>query len=541
MAPKKKKAVEADGVYNRAVIYARFSPGPNQRDESIEGQVRECREVAKRYGLMVIHEYVDKRMTGTNDERPSFQRMLRDADRGLFDVVLVWKMDRFARNRFDSAINKAKLKKAGVKLMYAKEHIPDGPEGIILESMLEGMAEYYSANLSQNIRRGQRENGLEGKFIGGSIPLGYQLDKEKRFIIDKEKAPLIREIFKRYIDGESVIRICDDLNARGHLTAKGNKFNRSSLHRILANEKYIGVYRFDEIELLDKVPRIISDEEFAAAQKRSERNKRSQRAPQEVHVEFMLTGKVFCGYCGEPMSGTHGTGKTGTKHYYYQCNGRKNHRGDCKKKPIKKSKLEAAVIDCVVNNILKNDSVVNYIVDRCMVIQAQETDTSLADGLRQELAETQKALKNILAAIEAGIFTATTKNRLDELEERAANLKQGIAAAEIQPPKLSREQLLFIFEKYQGRSVDDPEFMRDIIETFINKIFVYDDKFRVLFNFSDDKETEITLTETEEAASGAASLGFDCCGVASTICRIAEHLEMFFIKPLVFGVTVPIE
>lgn len=541
MATKKKKASPEAGEYNRAVIYARYSPGPNQRDESIEGQVRECKEVAKRHGLMVIHEYIDKRLSGTNDERPSFQRMLRDADRGLFDVVIVWKNDRFARNRYDSAIYKQRLKKCGVKLMYAKEHIPDGPEGIILESMLEGMAEYYSANLSQNIRRGQRENGLEGKFIGGSIPLGYQLDKEKRFVIDKEKAPLIREIFKRYIDGESVIRICDDLNARGHLTAKGNKFNRSSLHRILANEKYIGVYRFDEIELLDKVPRIISDEEFAAAQKRSERNKRSQRAPQEVHVEFMLTGKVFCGYCGEPMSGTHGTSKTGAKHYYYQCNGRKNHRGNCKKQPIKKDKLEAAVIDCVVNNILKNDSVVNYIVDRCMVIQAQEADTSLADGLRQELAETQKALKNILAAIEAGIFTATTKNRLDELEERAANLKQGIAAAEIQPPKLSREQLLFIFEKYQGRSVDDPEFMRDIIETFINKIFVYDDKFRVLFNFSEDKEAEITLTETEEAATGAASLGFGCCGVASTICRIAEHLEMFFIKPLVFGVTVPIE
>ena len=205
MATKKKKAARnenPDGIYNRAVIYARYSPGPNQRDESIEGQIRECRDVAKRHGLMVIHEYKDARFTGTNDERPEFQRMLRDADRGLFDVVITWKTDRFARNRYDSAIYKQRLKKNGIKIILAKEHIPDGPEGIILESMLEGMAEYYSANLSQNIRRGQRENALEGKFIGGTIPLGYKLDADKRYVIDTEKAPIVREIFQRYNSGE---------------------------------------------------------------------------------------------------------------------------------------------------------------------------------------------------------------------------------------------------------------------------------------------------------------------------------------------------
>lgn len=537
MATKKKKAVETDGVYNRAVIYARFSPGPNQRDESIEGQVRECKEVAKKHGLMVIHEYIDKRMTGTNDDRPSFQRMLRDADRNLFDVVIVWKNDRFARNRYDSAIYKQRLKRNGIKLMYAKEHIPDGPEGIILESMLEGMAEYYSANLAQNIRRGQRENALERKFIGGTIPLGYKLDKEKRYIIDKEKAPLVREIFTRYISGESVIDICDDLNSRGHTTARGGKFNRSSLHRIFENEKYIGIYRFEDIEVKDGVPRLVSDEEFEAAAKRAERNKRSRRTVTEEHIEFMLTGKLFCGHCGQPMAGTHGTSKTGKKHYYYQCNGHKNRRGSCKKKPLRKGIIESAVTDCVVNNILKNDSVVNYIVDRCMLIQAQEADTSLADGLRIELAETEKALKNLLAAIEAGIFTPTTKNRLEELEERKANLLQGIAAAQIQPPKLTRDQLLFIFEKYQGRNVNDPEFMRDVIDTFVNKIFVYDDKLRIMFNFSDEKSIDISLSDVEEAATGEASSGFDYCSVASTTSVKVEHLELFFIKPLVFGVT----
>lgn len=509
MTTKKKKAVRnenPDGIYNRAVIYARYSPGPNQRDESIEGQVRECRDVAERHGLMVIHEYKDARLTGTNDERPEFQRMLRDADRGLFDVVITWKTDRFARNRYDSAIYKQRLKKNGVKIILAKEHIPDGPEGIILESMLEGMAEYYSANLSQNIRRGQRENALEGKFIGGTIPLGYKLDSEKCYIIDAEKAPIVREIFQRYNAGESVVSICDDLNVRGYLTARGHNFNRSSLHRILANEKYTGLYRFEDIEIRDAVPRIITDEEFEKARKRSERNKRSRRAPVHNPVEFLLTGKLFCGHCEEPMGGSCGTGRHGGRFYYYKCNGRKYKKGSCKKKPVKKDILEKTVANTVINSVINNDKMVNYIVDRCMEVQLQEVDRSPADGLRRELADAEAALKNIMKAIEAGIITTSTKDRLVELEERCATLRHGIAAAEIVPPKLSREQLLFIFEKYKGRNANDVEFMRDVIDTFIQKIYVYDDKILITFNFSEDNLVEVPLLEDVERAAASADV-----------------------------------
>lgn len=516
MAKMKKAVPKEDGVYNRAVIYARYSPGPNQRDESIEGQVRECKEIAKKHGLMVIHEYIDKRLSGTSDERPDFQRMLRDADRGLFDVVITWKNDRFARNRYDSAIYKQRLKRNGVKIIYAKEHIPDGPEGIILESMLEGMAEYYSANLSQNIRRGQRENALEGKHVGGSVPLGYKLDADKRYVLDHETAPLIREIFTRYNAGENIIAICQDLNSRGYLTARQKPFNRSSLHRILANEKYTGLYRFEDVVIPEGVPRIITDDEFAAAAKRAERNKKSARNTPDAVVEFMLTGKVFCGHCGQPMGGTWGTSKSGSRHCYYVCNGRKTKKGSCHKKPERKEKLEKIVTNAVINNILLNPKVVNYIVDRCMIIQEREIDKSPADGLRRELADAEKARKNILAAIEAGIITASTKDRLVELEERCAVLKQGIAAAEITPPKLSREQLLFIFEKYQDRDVNDVDFIRDVIDTFISAVYVYDDRLLITFNYSNDNTVEIPLAEIEKAADGAAPPVFDFCGVNST-------------------------
>lgn len=522
MAKKIKAVPKQDGAYNRAVIYARYSPGPNQRDESIEGQLRECKEIAKKHGLMVIHEYIDKRLSGTSDERPDFQRMLRDADRGLFDVVITWKNDRFARNRYDSAIYKQRLKRNGIKIIYAKEHIPDGPEGIILESMLEGMAEYYSANLAQNIRRGQRENALECKHVGGSVPLGLKLNADKRYILDPETAPLVLEIFTRYVAGEAVIDICNNFNARGYTTARKGKFNRSSLHRILANEKYIGIYRFEDVVIPDGVPRIITDDLFTAAAERAAKNKKSRRTMQEARIEYMLTGKIFCGHCGEPMGGSFGTSKTGSKHYYYVCNGRKTKKGSCQKRPERKEKLEKIVINTVINNILRNDKVVNYIVDRCMVIQEREIDKSPADGLRRELAEAEKARKNILAAIEAGIITASTKDRLVELEERCAVLKQGIAAAEIVPPKLSREQLLFIFEKYQNRNAKDPAFIRDVIDTFVHAVYVYDDRLLITFNYSDDNTVEIPLAEIEKAAADAASHGFDFCGVNSTKCYAVE-------------------
>ena len=509
-------------AYNSAVIYARFSPGPNQREESIEGQVRECREVAARYGLTVIHVYADRRLTGTNDERPEFQQMLRDSDRRLFDVVITWKNDRFARNRYDAAVNKQRLKRNGVRILYAKENIPDGPEGIILESMLEGMAEYYSANLSQNIRRGQRENALEGKFIGGTIPLGYKLDHEKHYVLDADRVPVVREIFERYVAGEDVISICKDLNSRGFTTSRGNAFNRSSLHRILANEKYVGIYRYEDVVTPGAIPQIISEDLFAAARDRSEKNKRSRRAPVVAPVEFLLTGKVFCGHCGQPMGGTGGTGKSGNRFYYYQCNGRKNKKG-CTKQPIKKDILEVLVIEKVVSYIINNDKIVNTIVDRCLEIQLQDAKKSPAIGLRKELKEAEKGIKNIMSAIEAGIITDTVKARLVELEERCAALRQGIAVAEIEPPKLTREQLLFIFEKYKNRDINDINFKRDIVDTFINKIFVYDDRLVVTFNFSGENQQEISLSDLEELMAE---------GNSESVLLLPRHLHQMYLTQM---------
>ena len=155
----------------KAVIYARYS-SDNQREESIEGQIRECMEYAERNDITVLCNYIDRAMSARTADRPEFQRMIRDSEKHLFDIVLVWKLDRFSRDRYDSAHYKHILKKNSVKVLSAKENISEGPEGIILESMLEGYAEYYSAELSEKIHRGQKENALKCKSNGGNLPLG---------------------------------------------------------------------------------------------------------------------------------------------------------------------------------------------------------------------------------------------------------------------------------------------------------------------------------------------------------------------------------
>ena len=179
-----------------AVIYARYS-SDNQREESIEGQIRECTAYAEKNDLTVVKHYIDRAISAKTDNRPEFQQMIKDSDKKLFDIVLVWKLDRFARNRYDSARYKTQLKKNSVKLVSATEIISEGPEGIILESVLEGYAEYYSADLSEKVIRGMTENALKGKFTGGAIPFGYTINADRHFEIDPMTAPFVAETFQR--------------------------------------------------------------------------------------------------------------------------------------------------------------------------------------------------------------------------------------------------------------------------------------------------------------------------------------------------------
>jgi len=338
----------------KAVIYARYS-SDSQREESIEGQLRECTEYAEGNDITVLRSYIDRALSARTADRPEFQNMIKDSERKLFDVVLIWKLDRFSRDRYDSAHYKRILKKNGVKVISVKENISDGPEGIILESMLEGYAEYYSAELSEKIRRGQKENALKGRNNGGGIPLGYLLGNEQKLVIDPVTAPLVREIFQRYADGEIVRTIVEDFNRRGLKTKSGKPFSPNSFNRILRNRKYIGEYQYQDVIIPGGVPAILSEDLFYQVQARLEKNKRAP-AMAKADIDYLLTTKLFCGLCERMMIGESGTSHTGDKHYYYKCGGAKRKK-DCKKKTVKKDFIERAAVVLTVNRVLRDEEI----------------------------------------------------------------------------------------------------------------------------------------------------------------------------------------
>ncbi|MBQ7010059.1 MAG: recombinase family protein, partial [Ruminococcus sp.] len=188
------------------MLYARYSCD-NQREESIEGQLRECKAFAERKGYIVVDTYIDRAISAKTDNRPDFQRMIKDSAKKEFDIIIVWKLDRFSRSRYDSARYKAALKKNNVSVVSATEAISEGAEGIILESVLEGISEYYSIDLSEKVTRGMVENVLKGKFNGGSVTYGYSIDKDRFFRKNPAEAPIVTEIFNRYADGETILEI----------------------------------------------------------------------------------------------------------------------------------------------------------------------------------------------------------------------------------------------------------------------------------------------------------------------------------------------
>ena len=364
--------------------------------------------------------------------------MIADSEKGLFDVVLVWKLDRFSRDRYDSAHYKHILKKNGVRVISARENISEGPEGIILESMLEGYAEYYSAELSEKIQRGQKENALKCRSNGGNVPLGYKIGSDGVLEIDPATAPLVEEIFTRYESGETIKAIADSLNERGLRTRKNRPFRVASLSVTLKNRKYIGEYKYADTVVPNGIPAIINPDLFERVQERMLTNK---KAPSRTKADedYLLTTKLFCGGCGRLMAGECGTsGTNGVKYYYYKCGGAKRRLG-CKRRAVKKHWIERVAVVTTVERVLQ-DAEINRIADAIVALQDKE-DTTIP-ALREQLKECEKGIENMLNAIQMGILTASTKTRLEELEARQNELKLSIMQAELQKPKYTKEQIV---------------------------------------------------------------------------------------------------
>lgn len=475
------------------VIYARYS-SDNQREESIEGQLRECKEFANRNDITIVDTYIDRAFSAKTDNRPSFQKMIRDSAKNQFDVIIIWKLDRFARNRYDSAHYKAQLRKNGVKVVSATEAISEGAEGIILESVLEGMAEYYSAELAEKVIRGQTENAMKCKFNGGPVTFGYYIDDEQHFQIDEETAPYITQIYNAYDSGMTMKEIAEDLNRKGVSNVRGGRFTINIISKILSNRRYIGEYRFRDIVVPDGIPAIVDKDLFDRVQASLEKNKHAS-AKYKADDEYILTTKLYCGKCKSFMVGESGTNHQGLTYRYYKCIDAKRKRG-CDKKAVKKEYIEDAVLNVVVA-ALTNEDYINQLIDALLEFQESEnTDLKL---LQQQLSKINKKIDNMLNAIEQGIITDSTKQRLQELESKKKDIEIQIAQEEISKPKYTREQYQQFFNNAKVADLKDQAQRKALINYFINAVVLYDDYALFYLNYK-EHALKLKLADIEKSS-----------------------------------------
>ncbi len=470
-----------------AVIYARYS-SDKQSEQSIEGQVRVCKEFAERNNYRIADIYIDRAISGKTDNRPALQKMLKDSAEKTFEIVIVYKLDRFARDRYASAVNKALLKKNGVKLVSAVENITESPEGIILESLIEGMAEYYSVELAQKVKRGRVESINKGNTIGGVLTFGYKI-VDKKHQIDEDKAEVVKDVFQKYISGWLIKDLVEYLNN------KGLKFSRASVTRLLENRRYTGIFKFNGVEYKDYMPKIIDDITFEKAQHCLSKN-RKQAGKYKAKYNYLLSGKLFCGYCDKLIYGESCTNKVGNKYYYYKCSTNKKEAGKCKCLVLKKEELENKIIEETQHHIF-DSSVFDTIVKNMVKVSNSYNENNIINILHEEKEAKQKEINNIIAMIKKGItITKTLGEEMEKLENEVAEIEAKIESEKYNKmPKLDATFVRFWLEQFKNIDLNDEKAKEVFFDAFINKIIVYEDKIKIVYNISENNKKDISIEE----------------------------------------------
>lgn len=423
-----------------AVIYARYS-STAQRDVSMDIQLEDCRNYCEQQGLTVVKEYVDRALTGTDDNRPNFQRMIEDSSTGLYERIVVYRFNSFFRQREKSVLYKGMLKRKGIRVLSVHEYIADDPSGVIVESFFEAMDEFYSLELSQKIKKGMDKNGEQCLCTGGNIALGFKVNQFRQFEVDPNTAPIVETVFEMYANGKTVTEITRHLNSLGYKTSRGVPFNENSLHTMLKNS----------------------------------------------------------GRCKEMMTGSSATGKQGKIYNYYICNGRKAKR--CEKDMVKKDYIENLVL-AQCRKLLSAPNIEKISKEVSAICQA-ERDTSNLRYLEKRLAESERRRENALNAVLETDMPRLRENiyeKIAQLEAEQENIREEISKETMPFPSLTAPKIKFFLMALKKGSMTDEKYKKMLIKIFVNKIYLYDDRITITFHSGDDK-VEINdrlLSELEE-------------------------------------------
>ena len=488
---------------NNAVCYYRYS-SDSQRDVSIDQQKQAAENFCKARGYRIIKEYADSAMSGTRFDRPQLHMMLNDIKRLRPGYLILWKGDRLSRDRIDAAIVKRDLREYGVKVEYVAESLPeDEAERVLMEGMMEAMAEHFIIQHSKNVTRGLNYNAEKAWYNGRKI-LGYIGQKNQCYEVDPETAPIVQQIFEDYVNGKPMKVIADELNAVGYRTVRGMEFTEKSLWHTLHNRSYIGEYKWGDIVVSDGFPPLISVEMFERAQEMMQKNKHGGRGGAKKlessstleGVEFWLTGHLYCGKCGAPLSGTAGTSHTGKVYSYYTCNNHRRHK--CDSGNIKKEYLER-VVAAIIEECINNASLRLVIAEQVYKYYQREYagDDNYEKSLVASIKDVEAKLNNIMKAIEAGIFNETTQARMEELQKRKSMHEDELATERNRKKyALKQEHVVQYLECFVG-SLSEPSLRDKVLDYLVEKIYTYEDKIVINFYYSDDKR-EVDLKDYNE-------------------------------------------
>lgn len=477
-----------------AVIYARYS-SDSQTEQSIEGQLRVCEQYAKNNNMVVLHTYIDRAMTGTNDNRPDFQQMIKDSVNKEWQYVIVYKLDRFSRNKYETAKYKKVLKDNGVKLLSAMENIPDTPEGIILESLLEGMAEYYSAELSQKVRRGVRESLMKRNFTGGQVTYGYKIE-DKKWVIDEEQAEFVRQAFKEYSEGEKATEIADHINTLGSRTSGGKKWTGNLIAKMLHNQRYIGTLKFGGEIFTDVIPSIIEEKLWQVVNGMMENYRRNYK--KDKYDPYFLTGKIFCGYCGESVIAESGSSHLGTRYKYYKCHTKKVEGKACELRNYRKQELEQLIIDKTKQYILtptKIDEIAHMVVDK---FNEELSNNVVLKCLEKELKQINSKINSLVKNMEQGVVSVAIRENLYKLENDRADIQLKIAEEKTKIDRpLNFEDVKNFLTLFASKEYDDVFERNEFFNRFIKKIILFNDKVIVIMRGNKGPDKELAINNDE--------------------------------------------
>ena len=465
------------------VIYARYSC-EKQTENSILGQIRECTNFAKQNSIDVIGVYKDEAISGRSvTKRKGFLRMIDDALLHKFDVIIVWKGDRFSRSRADAARYKGELKKLGIRVLSATEANITGPEAILMDGINEAFAEYFSVELAAKVERGMTQNVIEGKFNGGKIPLGYKLDEHRKIVVDESKAFIIIEAFDRYVNEElTVLGLQQSFKAKGYVNNDGHVMGHSAVRCILRNPKYYGRYEFKGTVNMNVYPALISKELFDAAQAKMKLNEKNRRK-MSAQVPFYLIHKVYCMYDHQELVRTSGKSPANKRtYYYYKC----AHDLENEHPPVRinKDELEDMVFQTFFNTFWNKphvrESIYNKFVEKYKYLY------QAVEPLQRMKEDTEEKLSNIKKAIEAGAPYDLFTDRILELQKLKANqdkrINECLAYTEEEFYDTMNKYMEYLF----GKEDFDQTMKLWIVNKYINRIYLSDKECVVMFNYSDE-------------------------------------------------------